>query len=123
MLFDMTCAACHGFDGQGREGLGANLVTSKYVQAPPAVLVRILTNGKQGSVGVMPALMGQFSDSQFANVLTYVRRAWGHTASAVTTGEVLRSRQSIVRTGPWTDRELSAFLTDKRRDPASVPPR
>ena len=113
-IFEMTCAACHGLDGQGREKLGANLVSSKYVQAAPAVLVRIITNGKQGSVGVMPALMGQFSDDQIADVLTYIRHAWGHTASAVTSIQVRRSRESIVHTGPWTDEELSAMLATGR---------
>ena len=109
-IYKNLCAGCHNDDGLGKEKLGANLVTSKYVQAPAAFPVRILTGGKEGPIGLMPPLYGALSDEQIASVLTYIRREWGHTASAVTPTEVRETRQSTTHKGPWTETELSGML-------------
>jgi hypothetical protein len=55
-------------------------------------------------------VVGLLSDDQIADVLTYIRRAWGHTASPVTPIEVRETRQSIVHTGAWTEEELATML-------------
>jgi mono/diheme cytochrome c family protein len=109
-IYAMRCAGCHGPDGQGVENLGANLVTSKYVQAPPVFPIRILAKGKEGPIGLMPPVVSALSDDQIADVLTYLRRAWGHTASPVTPVEVRETRQGIVHNDAWTEEELSALL-------------
>jgi len=109
-VFKNICAGCHNDDGQGKEKLGANLVTSKYVQAAPAFAVRILTSGKEGPIGLMPPLYGALTDDQIAAVLTYIRREWGHTAAPVTPIEVRETRQSTSHKGVWTEAELSEML-------------
>ena len=114
-LFATRCAGCHGPEGQGKDKLGANLVTSRYLGAAAAVSIRILANGKEGPIGLMPPVVGQLSDDQVAEVLTYLRRAWGHTASPVTPIEVRETRQSTVHTGPWTEEELSAMVAPAGR--------
>ena len=69
-IFLGLCAGCHNDDGQGKEKLGANLVTSKYVQAGVAFPIRILTQGKEGPIGLMPPVTGMLSDEQIAAALT-----------------------------------------------------
>jgi mono/diheme cytochrome c family protein len=110
VVFLGLCAGCHNDDGQGKEKLGANLVTSKYVQANVAFPIRILTQGKEGPIGLMPPVVGMLSDEQIAAALTYIRREWGHTASAVTASDVRETRQSQTHKGPWTEAELSGLL-------------
>jgi mono/diheme cytochrome c family protein len=86
-------------------------VTSKYVQANPQVLIRILAGGKEGPVGLMPPLAGTLSDAQIAAALTYIRREWGHTASPIGEVEVRELRQSTTtHKSPWTEAELSGML-------------
>jgi mono/diheme cytochrome c family protein len=109
-IFANLCAGCHNPDGQGKEKVGANLVTSKYVQANVAFPIRIVTSGKEGPIGLMPPLYPALSDAQIAAALTYVRREWGHTASAVSETDVRETRQASTHKGPWTETELSALL-------------
>jgi mono/diheme cytochrome c family protein len=109
-IFAGLCAGCHNTDGTGKEKLGPSLVGSKYVQAAAAFPIRIVTGGKEGPIGLMPPLTGALSDDQIAAVLTYIRREWGHTASAVTPVEVRETRQSTLHKGPWTEAELSGML-------------
>jgi mono/diheme cytochrome c family protein/glucose/arabinose dehydrogenase len=113
-LYGKMCAGCHGPEGQGVPRLGASLANSRFVLAPPAIPIRILANGKEGPIGLMPPVVGQLSDDQLADVLTYIRRAWGNTASPVTPIEVRETRQSSVRTGVWTEEELAAMLPGAR---------
>jgi hypothetical protein len=56
----------------------------------------------------MPPLQS-LTDEQIASVLTYVRRAWGQTASPVTPDLVGEARgASTGRTKPWTEEDLLA---------------
>jgi len=107
-IYENLCATCHGDDGRGKEGLGGNLVDSAYVSAGDATATtRILLSGKEGKIGLMPPLAPTLTDEQIASALTYVRRAWGHTASAVDPLNVMETRAlSKSRTTPWTDAEL-----------------
>jgi mono/diheme cytochrome c family protein/glucose/arabinose dehydrogenase len=114
-IFTNLCAGCHQTDGQGKEKVAPSLVTSKYVQGNPQVLIRILVGGKEGPVGLMPPLAGALSDAQIAAALTYIRREWGHTAAPVAEVDVRELRQSTsFRKTPWTDSELSAMLAGGR---------
>ena len=110
-IFSSLCAGCHNADGAGKDKLGPSLLTSKYTQAAPAVVIRILAGGKEGPVGLMPPLSGALTDAQMAAALTYIRREWGHTASAISEGDVREVRQSTsYRKTPWTEAELAAML-------------
>ena len=71
--------------------------------------IRILLGGKEGQVGLMPPVGGSLTDDQIAAALTYVRRAWGHTATPVDPLTVMELRGlTKARTRPWTDQELQA---------------
>jgi mono/diheme cytochrome c family protein/glucose/arabinose dehydrogenase len=107
-LYKDICLGCHQADGRGRERLAPDLVESHYVTAAdPGAATRILLGGKEGQIGLMPPLGTALTDEQIAAVLTYVRREWGHAASAVAADEVREIRGlTRTRTRPWTDVEL-----------------
>ena len=70
--------------GRPRSGeIAPSLVGSRLALAPARIPARILINGKEGKVGLMPPLGEALTDEQIAAVLTYVRREWGQTASPV----------------------------------------
>ncbi len=107
-VYKNLCQACHQADGHGQEKMGANLVGSPLAIGAPEVAARVVLNGKEGKIGLMPPLGGVLSDQQIAGALTYVRRQWGNAASAVTPDLVKQVRaQTASRTRPWTDDELT----------------
>jgi mono/diheme cytochrome c family protein len=109
--YGRMCAGCHGANGEGRDKVGAPLAGSRYVTAAQAAVpMRILMNGKEGPIGLMPPVTSSLNDDQVAELLTYLRRAWGNTASPVTTIEVRETRQSNLRTTVWTEEELAATI-------------
>ncbi len=110
-VYNNLCVACHQPDGQGREKVAPSLVNSRYVQADPGVSARIVLAGKEGPVGLMPPLGASLSDDQIAAVLTYIRREWGHTSSAVAPADVKEIRGlTASRNRPWTEEEVSRLI-------------
>jgi mono/diheme cytochrome c family protein len=108
------CAACHQPNGKGLEGLAPPLVDSEWVTGSVERTARILLHGVRGPLRVkqityhldMPAA-GFLSDTQIADVLTFIRREWSHEAEPVTASEVTRIRQSTSkRQDAWTEPEL-----------------
>jgi mono/diheme cytochrome c family protein len=112
-LYRNICSGCHQPDGQGREQLAPSLVNSPLVTADPGIGARILLAGKEGKIGLMPP-QGVLSDEQIADVLTYIRREWGHTASAVAPEDVKEVRGlTSTHTQPWTDEELARLTAGR----------
>ena len=107
-VYKNLCVACHQPTGMGLEKVAPSLVGSPLAIAPNAdIPTRIVLGGKEGPVGLMPPL-GMLTDEQVAAVLTYVRREWGNTASAVTPESVQEIRGlTSTRKRPWTDAELT----------------
>jgi mono/diheme cytochrome c family protein len=116
-VFEVTCLSCHQANGQGQESLAPPLAGSNWVTNSVERLVRIALHGMTGPTKVngrvyefpaeMPPL-AVLSDEQIAAVLTYVRRSWGHTASAVNSATVSKIREATAdREKPWTEAELS----------------
>jgi mono/diheme cytochrome c family protein len=114
-VFSTLCMACHGDDGRGREKLGPTLIGSQLALASPDIPVRILLQGKEGPVGLMPPLGTTLTDEQIAGALTFVRRQWGNEASAVNPDVVRKTRETTTgRTRPWTNDELLALGSSGR---------
>ncbi len=109
-IYQNICQACHQPDGRGQDKVAANLIDSPLALAPPEVTARILLNGKEGPIGLMPPLGSVLSDDQVASVLTYVRREWGQTGSPVEPAAVATARTAVAaRPRPWTNEELFAL--------------
>jgi putative membrane-bound dehydrogenase-like protein len=100
------CALCHQDDGAGMDLLAAPLRDSEWVLGDQEPLVSIILNGFQGDMLMPP--MGSIDDRELADILTYIRSAWGHDASYVSEEVVRQVRdRSESRTEPWTAEELS----------------
>jgi glucose/arabinose dehydrogenase/mono/diheme cytochrome c family protein len=109
-IYKNICLGCHQEDGRGKDKLGANLVDSAFVNGTDVnSSIRILVNGKEGPIGLMPPLGPALTDEQIAAALTFIRRSWGNTASAVDPLNVMEVRGlSKSRTRPWTEQELQS---------------
>ena len=106
-VYKNVCQACHQPDGRGQEKLAPSLVDSTLAVGRPEITTRILLNGKEGSIGLMPPVGQSFTDDQVAAVLTYVRREWGQTGTPVEPALVKQIRALTAdRTRPWTNAEL-----------------
>ena len=103
-----TCSGCHQARGTGLPGVARPLVGSQWVLGSPARLIRIVLQGKEGAM-LMPPVGSSLTDVQLASVLTYIRRSWGNTASAIAPMMVHDVRaETQGRTKPWTEDELRA---------------
>lgn len=95
--YEHNCAACHQMQGQGIEGSFPPLAKSDYL-ASKTNAIRAVVHGLQGPItvngkqynGVMPKL--GLSDSEVANVLTYIYKNWGNQGFEVTEAEVRAQR-------------------------------
>jgi mono/diheme cytochrome c family protein len=110
-IYRNICQNCHQPDGRGQERVAPSLVGSDFLLATPDIPVRILMNGKEGDVGLMPPLGGVLSDADVAAVLTYARREWGQGGTAVDPVQVTKLRATTSsRPRPWTNNELLALM-------------
>jgi len=106
-IYKNICINCHQPDGRGKEHVAPSLVGSKFALASPIIPARILLGGKEGNVGLMPPL-SVLTDDQIAAALTYIRREWGNTGSAVDAATIKEVRGlTASHTRPWTEAELS----------------
>jgi mono/diheme cytochrome c family protein/glucose/arabinose dehydrogenase len=113
--FLATCAGCHRRSGLGEEGGPPPLVDSSLIQGSDERLVRIVLHGLEGPLRAegkvyrnlnMPAILNLSSD-EVAEILTYVRREWGHRADPVPVEKVRAIRKATEdREEPWTQVEL-----------------
>jgi mono/diheme cytochrome c family protein/glucose/arabinose dehydrogenase len=111
-VYQNLCQACHQPNGQGMDKLAPPLIGSEFALASAATIpIRVVLNGKEGSVALMPPLGAILSDGQIAAVLTYIRREWGHTASPIDAAAVAQGRKDTAgRTRPWTNDELTRLM-------------
>jgi mono/diheme cytochrome c family protein/glucose/arabinose dehydrogenase len=107
-VYKNICQACHQPDGRGQERVAPTLLDSELALAAPEIPARILLNGKEGPVGLMPPVGSVLSDEQIAAVLTYIRREWGQPGTPVEAATVKEVRAATAgRTRPWTHDELT----------------
>jgi mono/diheme cytochrome c family protein len=105
--FTALCANCHQPDGKGLAGLAPPLVNSRWALGWDQLAASIVLAGKEDEGKVMPSLRTVLDDEAIASVLTYVRRSWGHTASAVSPATVANARAATAsRTEPFHEVDL-----------------
>jgi mono/diheme cytochrome c family protein len=101
-LYARHCLSCHQADGRGVRNMQPAIVGGTWVQGDAGALALFVLSGgfdsasrKDSAVGnVMPAFR-QLSDSDLAELLTYVRQKFGNDASAVSAAEVAAARTSL----------------------------
>ena len=113
-----TCGACHQPNGTGTQGTFPPLAGSEWVlEKDPSRVIRIVLDGLTGPIqvkgqaynsqmpGWRPPLL---SEEEIAQVITYIRKAWGNTADAVTKEQVAAVKKETEGRGGalWTVDEL-----------------
>lgn len=99
-LYEANCAQCHGERGQGVAGAYPALAGNRAVTlASPANLVQIVLNGGYAPATAgnprpygMPPFLLVLNDNETAQLLTFLRSAWGNSASEVSGLDVNRAR-------------------------------
>lgn len=132
-IYRELCFSCHGADGRGMplEGAPAGstiappLAGAKDLLGAQDAAVYILLHGLSGPIEdrqyqAQMVSMASNDDQWIADVISYVRNAFGNHASLVTAAEVSRLRRNTAgRTAPWTLEELRAVLPQPLTNAAS----
>ena len=114
-LYAVVCGACHQPHGRGQEGLAPPLVDSEWANGSEQRLIRIALHGLRDPVTVngttwnlaMPAFAEALTDIQIADLLTYIRNEWGHSAKPIRPDMVGKVRaETAQREDSWTEPEL-----------------
>lgn len=98
-LYAAHCAACHQASGKGLAGAFPPLAESSYLADGPGVVIDVILNGLSGPItvngadynAVMPNL-SYLSDSDVANVVTFVMNSWGNPGGEASADEVAAAR-------------------------------
>lgn len=103
--YELQCAQCHGDSGEGAPGIYPALAGNRAVtMALPANVIKAVLSG-----GYLPATRGNprpygmppfahvLSDSEIADVVTFIRSAWQNKAAPVSQPEVMRVRGGDVK--------------------------
>jgi mono/diheme cytochrome c family protein len=113
-IYEALCLNCHQASGQGLSGVYPPLAKSEWVAGDPQALIKLTIHGLAGPTqvlgkeyGLVPMPPMGLDDQQLADVLTYVRSAFGNQAPSVKVEDVKSVRESTKgRTAPWTAAEL-----------------
>jgi mono/diheme cytochrome c family protein len=115
------CFACHGLDGKGivsadGQRMGPTLAGSPRVLGNKEAMTRIVLHGLMGELdgktyaGLMLPMKAN-DDQWIAEVLTYVRTAFGNSASVISKNDVARTRAATKdRVAPYTMAELGDLV-------------
>jgi mono/diheme cytochrome c family protein len=104
-LYRGSCVACHEIDGSGAPRIYPPLPGNANLQsADPASAIKIVLDGAETittarapNTGSMPPYASKMSDQDVADVVTYIRNAWGNAAPPVEAGSVQSMRKSLER--------------------------
>jgi mono/diheme cytochrome c family protein len=104
-IYDDRCGACHISGGAGIPNLFPRLAQAPLVRADDATsLIRVVLMGNRAgatpaapTAPAMPSFAWNLRDEDVANVLTYIRNAWGNAAQPVRTEDVAQLRDRLQR--------------------------
>ncbi|HEY0669428.1 MAG TPA: c-type cytochrome [Sphingobacteriaceae bacterium] len=121
-LYFSSCQACHGADGNGVQSLAPPVNHSEWVTGSKEKLTAIVLFGLTGPIkvnnklykapeisGDMPGLADNpdILDEDIAQLLSFIRNAWGNTAEQISREEVIKIRKKYSgRKTPFTVEEL-----------------
>lgn len=116
-VFEKACAACHDSSGMGKMGTAPPLAGSDWVNAPkPDRIIRIALYGLNGPITVsgkqytfnaaMLAIGMDLPEQEVADVLTYIRQAWGNKAGPVSVEQVQAIKKEVGKRPNFTPEEL-----------------
>jgi len=98
-VYTSYCQGCHMENGMGVPALNPPLGGTDWVTGDKDRLIRVVLNGLNEPIEIngetyqnVMASHGFLSDQQIADVLTYIRNAFGNEASPISVGEVAAER-------------------------------
>jgi mono/diheme cytochrome c family protein len=102
-IYRDQCSACHGLDGKGVVRLFPSIAESAMVRSDdPTTVIRIVLRGARSvatdaepTAPGMPSYAWQLTDAQIADVLTYMRNAFGGAAAEVAPADVSRLKSAL----------------------------
>ncbi|HAI06323.1 MULTISPECIES: c-type cytochrome [Pantoea] len=99
-IYTARCSSCHGADGRGQAPWIPPLAGATSLQVDPASAINVVLNGSARVVsqGIpdayrMPPYRKQLSDRQTADVLNFIRSAWGNQGEKTDAGAVKAMRE------------------------------
>jgi mono/diheme cytochrome c family protein/glucose/arabinose dehydrogenase len=112
-VYQSVCGLCHQPTGYGVPNVAPPLAESSWVTGEPERLIRIALHGLYGEIEVNGqkwnlAMPGQgmnplLDDTKLADVLSYIRNAWGNEAAPITAAQTANVREATKdRKMPWT---------------------
>jgi putative membrane-bound dehydrogenase-like protein len=113
--YTQTCIACHGPEGNGVPLAFPPLDGSSRLTGTPAIPTRIVLHGLEGPLEVesgkfnnIMAPLGNLTDIQIADVLTFTRQSWSNDAAPVTAESVKNVRAKHKdRSTPWKAEDVN----------------
>ena len=121
-IFRQICAACHGVNGEGTEGVAPPLRNSEYVAGSSEQLGLIILHGLTGPVSVdgkryeinqaMPGLNNNatLSDKDISDVITYVTNAFSIAPKWIAPKTIKELRNKKPENGAeFTEQELKNY--------------
>tara|TARA_B100000925_G_scaffold284648_1_gene259923 strand:- start:134 stop:808 length:675 start_codon:yes stop_codon:yes gene_type:complete len=122
-VFAVRCASCHQANGLGIAGQYPPLDGSNWVTSDPGIITNIILKGLKGQIVVKGETYGTsaavnmaavaISDREIANVVTYVRQAWGNNAEEIFEDEVASIRSdSAEQQDQWTGDQIISMYPE-----------
>ncbi len=121
-IFSANCATCHQTTGLGVAGqyppLDGSEIVNGGARRPVMIVLKGLTGpltvkGQQFGSAVMQPWEKTLNDKKIADVLTYVRQAWGNKSGPVTAEGVGALRKELAsRTESWIEADIHAVPED-----------
>jgi len=95
-VFAANCTGCHGANAMGVPGMFPSLVANPYVSGDAKRVIHAVKYGLTGTIvvkgktynGNMPAWDGTLSDTDIANVISYIRTGLKNKSTPVTVAQV-----------------------------------
>ncbi|TAE14473.1 MAG: cytochrome c [Bacteroidetes bacterium] len=99
-VYELNCQTCHGEDGKGEPSIFPPLAQADYLMQNRTRAIRQVLYGARGTMivnghtytGEMPA-QGGLSDTEVADVLNYVRNAWGNQDNSPISPQDVRAQR------------------------------
>lgn len=118
-LFSSICAACHGIDGNGIDGLGPPLKNSEYVKGANEKLALVILHGLSGPIHVngklydtnivMPGLVNNpdFTNKDLQDIMSYLNNAFSKKTETISIEKIKLLRDKKPAKGStFTEKEL-----------------
>lgn len=111
-LYEDNCSGCHMENGAGLAQVFPSLKESSAVQAKiPDTLIHLILAGASNAITPskltgfsMPAFNEKFDDDELADVVNYIRNAWGNHAPLTDPNAVSKVRKEIEHSGEFNAR-------------------